>query len=230
MCHVWLLFLPGRHQGSGPKVRAQGPSIAGDLLEASSGLQPTTSAAVGNTPMCPGLARTNTRTLPWIQVHITNACVARGHIAFVLCAGYQLVLWHCVSGGCCSLCAASSALPIVYHILQGRDLDCEGGISPVCARPFISSALACGSSPSQVTTRTPGKFGRPIPVLFLHMSAGGAFGGARGIQAKAPEKGIFPLDHFGECTEVRYQNAGAHLDTTAQTRTYVWPLPLGQCC
>jgi hypothetical protein len=35
------------------------------------------------------------------------------------------------------------------------------------------------------------------------MSAGGAFGGARGVTAKAPEKGIFPLDHFGECTEVR---------------------------
>jgi cytochrome c oxidase assembly protein subunit 19 len=36
------------------------------------------------------------------------------------------------------------------------------------------------------------------------MSAGGAFGGARGLQAKAPEKGVFPLDHFGECTEVDY--------------------------
>jgi Cytochrome c oxidase assembly protein PET191 len=34
------------------------------------------------------------------------------------------------------------------------------------------------------------------------MSAGGAFGGARGFQAKAPEKGVFPLDHFGECAEV----------------------------
>lgn len=34
------------------------------------------------------------------------------------------------------------------------------------------------------------------------MSAGGAFGGARGLQAKAPEKGVFPLDHFGECKKV----------------------------
>ena len=34
------------------------------------------------------------------------------------------------------------------------------------------------------------------------MSAGGAFGGARGVQSKAPEKGIFPLDHFGECAQV----------------------------
>ena len=34
------------------------------------------------------------------------------------------------------------------------------------------------------------------------MSAGGAFGGARGYQARAPEKGIFPLDHFGECKQV----------------------------
>lgn len=31
------------------------------------------------------------------------------------------------------------------------------------------------------------------------MSAGGAFGGARGYQPKPPEKGVFPLDHFGEC-------------------------------
>eukprot|EP00892_Ulva_mutabilis_P002485 jgi/Ulvmu1/12237/UM086_0028.1 len=31
------------------------------------------------------------------------------------------------------------------------------------------------------------------------MSAGGAFGGARGLQAKAPEKGVFRLDHFEEC-------------------------------
>ncbi|WZN59074.1 cytochrome c oxidase assembly protein COX19 [Chloropicon roscoffensis] len=26
-----------------------------------------------------------------------------------------------------------------------------------------------------------------------------AFGGSRGVAAKAPEKGVFPLDHFGEC-------------------------------
>lgn len=31
------------------------------------------------------------------------------------------------------------------------------------------------------------------------MSAGGAFGGARGFQPRPPEKGVFPLDHFGEC-------------------------------
>lgn len=30
-----------------------------------------------------------------------------------------------------------------------------------------------------------------------------AFGGARGAPAKPPEKGIFPLDHFGECKQVR---------------------------
>ncbi|CAG9461452.1 unnamed protein product [Pedinophyceae sp. YPF-701] len=34
------------------------------------------------------------------------------------------------------------------------------------------------------------------------MSAGGQFGGSRGVPSKAPEKGIFPLDHFGECKEV----------------------------
>ena len=34
------------------------------------------------------------------------------------------------------------------------------------------------------------------------MSAGGAFGGARGYQPKPPEKGVFPLDHFGECKSV----------------------------
>eukprot|EP00270_Netrium_digitus_P016927 TRINITY_DN6135_c0_g2_i4.p1 TRINITY_DN6135_c0_g2~~TRINITY_DN6135_c0_g2_i4.p1 ORF type:complete len:149 (-),score=34.05 TRINITY_DN6135_c0_g2_i4:130-576(-) len=30
-------------------------------------------------------------------------------------------------------------------------------------------------------------------------SAGGAFGGARGLQPQPPERGVFPLDHFGEC-------------------------------
>ena len=34
------------------------------------------------------------------------------------------------------------------------------------------------------------------------MSAGGAFGGARGYQPKPPDKGVFPLDHFGECKQV----------------------------
>lgn len=34
------------------------------------------------------------------------------------------------------------------------------------------------------------------------MSSGGAFGGARGFSTKAPEKGVFPLDHFGECKQV----------------------------
>lgn len=37
------------------------------------------------------------------------------------------------------------------------------------------------------------------------MSSGGAFGGARGYQPRPPEKGVFPLDHFGECKQV-----GAH--------------------
>mmetsp|Transcript_9563 Transcript_9563/g.33905 ORF Transcript_9563/g.33905 Transcript_9563/m.33905 type:complete len:140 (+) Transcript_9563:297-716(+) len=35
------------------------------------------------------------------------------------------------------------------------------------------------------------------------MASGGAFGGARGLQPKPPEKGVFPLDHFGECKAVR---------------------------
>ena len=30
---------------------------------------------------------------------------------------------------------------------------------------------------------------------------GGAFGGSRGMQPVPPEKGVFPLDHFGECTQ-----------------------------
>ena len=37
------------------------------------------------------------------------------------------------------------------------------------------------------------------------MSAGGAFGGSRGYQPRAPEKGVFPLDHFGECKQVGNQ-------------------------
>ncbi|GAQ82352.1 hypothetical protein KFL_001090010 [Klebsormidium nitens] len=33
------------------------------------------------------------------------------------------------------------------------------------------------------------------------MSAGGQFGGARGLKPQPPEKGVFPLDHFGECKQ-----------------------------
>lgn len=39
-----------------------------------------------------------------------------------------------------------------------------------------------------------------VSISSSSMSAGGAFGGARGYQPKPPEKGVFPLDHFGECT------------------------------
>lgn len=31
------------------------------------------------------------------------------------------------------------------------------------------------------------------------MSAGGAFGGNRGVKPVPPEKGVFPLDHLHEC-------------------------------
>lgn len=41
------------------------------------------------------------------------------------------------------------------------------------------------------------------------MSAGGAFGGARGYQPKPPDKGVFPLDHFGECKAVQGPNRQA---------------------
>jgi hypothetical protein len=34
------------------------------------------------------------------------------------------------------------------------------------------------------------------------MSAGGQFGGTRGLKPQPPEKGVFPLDHFGECKQV----------------------------
>lgn len=35
------------------------------------------------------------------------------------------------------------------------------------------------------------------------MASGGSFGGARGYQPRPPEKGVFPLDHFGECKHVK---------------------------
>jgi hypothetical protein len=43
------------------------------------------------------------------------------------------------------------------------------------------------------------------------MSAGGAFGGARGYQPKPPDKGVFPLDHFGECKAVRAHTSSGSL-------------------
>lgn len=36
-----------------------------------------------------------------------------------------------------------------------------------------------------------------------------AFGGARNQAPKPPEKGVFPLDHFGECTVVRRRSTSA---------------------
>lgn len=39
-----------------------------------------------------------------------------------------------------------------------------------------------------------------VPAARQAMSA---FGGSRGVAARPPEKGIFPLDHFGECKQVR---------------------------
>ena len=38
--------------------------------------------------------------------------------------------------------------------------------------------------------------------------SGGAFGGARGVGSRPPEKGIFPLDHFGECKKVGRKRLG----------------------
>lgn len=35
-----------------------------------------------------------------------------------------------------------------------------------------------------------------------------AFGGNRGVAPKPPEKGVFPLDHFGECKEVMQEYLG----------------------
>ncbi len=52
------------------------------------------------------------------------------------------------------------------------------------------------------------------------MSAGGQFGGSRGLAAKPPEKGVFPLDHFGECAEVDAgRNIGGHMLVFASLRS-----------
>ena len=49
------------------------------------------------------------------------------------------------------------------------------------------------------------------------MSSGGAFGGARGYQPKPPEKGVFPLDHFGECQTVKEQYMACLKEHSGQT-------------
>ncbi|KAF8071262.1 hypothetical protein HT031_001345 [Scenedesmus sp. PABB004] len=41
-----------------------------------------------------------------------------------------------------------------------------------------------------------------LPLAMQHEGSMSAFGGPRGAGAKPPEKGIFPLDHFGECKQV----------------------------
>jgi cytochrome c oxidase assembly protein subunit 19 len=49
------------------------------------------------------------------------------------------------------------------------------------------------------------------------MSAGGSFGGARGYQPKPPEKGVFPLDHFGECQAVKDKYMACLKENSGQT-------------
>ena len=49
------------------------------------------------------------------------------------------------------------------------------------------------------------------------MSAGGAFGGARGYQPRPPEKGVFPLDHFGECKDVKEKYMACLKENSGQT-------------
>ena len=54
------------------------------------------------------------------------------------------------------------------------------------------------------------------------MASGGTFGGARGYQPRPPEKGVFPLDHFGECKHVKEEYMAClkdhQHDTSACTR------------
>jgi cytochrome c oxidase assembly protein subunit 19 len=54
------------------------------------------------------------------------------------------------------------------------------------------------------------------------MASGGTFGGARGYQPRPPEKGVFPLDHFGECKHVKEEYMAClkdhQNDTSACTR------------
>lgn len=54
----------------------------------------------------------------------------------------------------------------------------------------------------------------------LRMSSGGAFGGARGYQPRPPEKGVFPLDHFGECKSVSI----SHSLSRSFQKSYIFPM------
>lgn len=60
-----------------------------------------------------------------------------------------------------------------------------------------------GGTSKRQTLLSPSSFSAALRVAPLEMSAGGAFGGARGLAPKPPEKGVFPLDHFGECKKVK---------------------------
>ena len=44
-----------------------------------------------------------------------------------------------------------------------------------------------------------------------------AFGGARGLQPRAPEKGVFPLDHFAECKSIQLQYMACLKEHQGQT-------------
>ena len=57
------------------------------------------------------------------------------------------------------------------------------------------------------------------------MSAGGAFGGSRGLAPRPPEKGVFPLDHFNECKQVR-ERANWAVGKGESAREKIKPGPL----
>lgn len=69
------------------------------------------------------------------------------------------------------------------------------------------ACISYSQPPKSHTQRRLPLGGRPSPAAAGSggggMSAGGSFGGARGFQPRPPEKGVFPLDHFGECKSVR---------------------------
>lgn len=60
--------------------------------------------------------------------------------------------------------------------------------------------------------------GKPLVPATPAMSS---FGGARGSRAKPPEKGVFPLDHFGECKQVR-RPAGCSASPGSKPRPPIW--------
>jgi hypothetical protein len=95
--------------------------------------------------------------------------------------------------------AAMAAWPtlVALSLCASHNTPTTTPASSLSSLSLSSRQAAATRLPRTHSQRAPKEVDRPL--LADRMAA---FGGARGAGARPPEKGIFPLDHFGECKKV----------------------------